>query len=228
MRKVAFLIFFVGTLLGGCQLQSGDSLKRHYEKVYALGLKYQDPNLKALAAANLYVLDSTQKRWRDSLFVAYKEANAVLPLSVLAPELYKERPNDTLVLIVMANLALYNQNLKEALSYQKKLFELTKNPVYQYQMIVSYSNMDSLEHARALAEEMLKEPRYAKMTIPIQVNEGQFQNVNIHAAAYNVLGYYAVQKRQIREAKSYFEKSLQLQPDYVLARQGYEFVRQFR
>jgi tetratricopeptide (TPR) repeat protein len=224
-----FLILTGGIFLLGCQ-RSDLKLewRNHYERLYSMGIRYQDPTLKALAAANLYVLDTTQKQWRDSLFLAYREGSALLPLSVLAPELYQEKPKDTLVLETMATLALAKQDLQNAVLYQQKLFELTKNPIYQYQMIVSYTDMGNLEQARKIAEEMLNDSGYANRTIPIQINENQFQNVHIHAAAYNVLGFYAFRQNQFQKAKMYFEKALKIQPDFVLARQGYEFVSRLR
>lgn len=60
--------------------------------------------------------------------------------------------------------------------------------------------------------------------ISLSIGQNQTQEVVLSAACWNVAGMVAIETNQLTEAKTYFEKALQLAPDFALPKNNIAYI----
>jgi tetratricopeptide (TPR) repeat protein len=82
----------------------------------------------------------------------------------------------------------------------------------------------NLDEASKVVEEVLAKAPQSKDSLDIFVNEQQKQKVPIMAAVLNFKGYIYAQKRNLPEAKKYFESAIRTFPDFVMAKRNLQQI----
>ena len=200
-----------------------------YLKMYENALRYNDLN-SAITAVHLLLADNPQqnKSYKDTLAYLYFSAGRFPQVISLSEELLKERPNDTMLLEMVA---LSYQNLgdiKSALSYYEKLYKLTNSLRDLYNVASLQYYLQRIGEAKQSVSKIISDPRASKVPIEIVTSPQQKQQTNLMSAAYNILGILLMSQKEYDEAEKAFKSALQYDPNFKLPQGNLELLAKLK
>jgi tetratricopeptide (TPR) repeat protein len=191
------------------------------KSIYKRALRYGDAAQAKDALYHLIEIDSAGANYKDSLLALYFGAQSYVSATLLGREILVGSPKDSRTLGVVAaseqSLGLFT----EALDHYKTLYSIAKDPNDLYQMATIEYRLERLGECKQHLLEVIQNPNSEKGEVYLAYNEKEGQNVPIRAAAYNILGFIE-RKDRPEDAKKLFEKALELEPKFLLAKNNLE------
>jgi len=138
----------------------------------------------------------------------------------------KEGNTNISVLEVLATTYQKAGNLKESLAYYEKIYEKTNKLYYLYQLAIIQFNMSRINECMQSLTKILEDPNSLKETIRVDYEKANSQEVLFAAAAYNILGVLSINLNKPDVATQYFNKSLEIYPEFLLAKNNLSSVSQ--
>lgn len=173
-----------------------------------------------ILALNYYISEQGPNSiYEDTLAMLYMQQGSYVQCYYWADKRLKVKPDDN-GLMEMKGICLDKmQQPKEAIDIFEKLYAKTKSPYHAYKLMeLQYSIKRLVEclATAATAEKLQYKPEYI-MTYNVGEQVGR---TYLQAGIFNVhaLALYDLDKKA--EAKTYFEKALALDSNFVLARQN--------
>jgi tetratricopeptide (TPR) repeat protein len=187
-------------------------------KVYGAALKYYDLNVAASALYNAMALKPDRKDLRDSLALVYFAGERYGQSYTVGEEILKDDPKrkDILEMVAVSKQSL--GMIKEALADYENLYAADKQLFYLYQMATLQYQLKRYGECVASLDQIIANEASAKQNVSIRNSNGASQSVPMKAAALNVKGIVALELNQDANAKGFFEQSLQVFPDFALAK----------
>lgn len=227
MKKIIFVSLVV-LLSGNCIAQSAKTApaasNNSHIKVFKQAVTSGDV-ATGITALSYYVADQGANTvYEDTLAMLYMQQNSYVQCYYWADKRLKVKPDD-LVLMEMKGICLDKlQQPKEAITIFEKLYSKTKSPYHAYTLMELQYSIKRLAECLATAnstERLQFKPEY---TVTYNVGE-QVGRTYLQAGIYNIqaLTLYDLDKKA--EAKSYFEKALALDSNFVLARQNLDALK---
>jgi tetratricopeptide (TPR) repeat protein len=181
--------------------------------------------ITAISSLNYYISEQNGNTpYADTLAMLYMQQGAFPQCYYWADKRLTLKPED-IALMEMKAMCLDKLNQPtEAITLFDKLFKKTNNPFHAYKLMeLQYGLkrlLECLGTAQA-AEKLQFKPEYV---IPYSVGEQQGRTY-LQAGIFNIhaLALYDLDKKP--EAKMYFEKALQLDSNFVLAKQNLEAMK---
>ena len=227
--KSSILLFFLLTipLLVGAQSKSKNASAPVETKenshgmdqaVYAKAIEFGDYEVAKVALYKMIVKNPDSLNYLDSLVTLYFSLGQ-MPQCILAGLQYIQR--DTTNLSVMEMVALsYSQlnKYKEALEMYEQLYKKTGTLYYAYQTAVQQFYLKRIGECNQTIDMIISDPKSATEKIAINVDQTTQQQVPVKAAALNMRGIIYKDMNMAEKAKTAFEESLAIMPEFSLAK----------
>lgn len=196
-------------------------------------LKNKDYATAAFAYNQLLLEDSTHLGYKDSLARIYiKSGNFEGGLRLGEQVLAKQPQNHKLLeLVSVANGQL--KRTDKSVSNLNALFAATKDYTYLYKISGVYFDNGQFEKADSVCDKVIEGADSTKK-VEINLPNGGSQTVSIMAACYNMKGAILTEMAEItqngkliQESIPYFQKAMQLDPEFAYPRLYLEKIAQF-
>lgn len=197
------------------------------KSIYVNAAKYNDFAAAKSALYTLIELDPTGSgtaSYKDSLLNLFYGSQQYVSAVLLGRELHKDDPNNKSRLAI---LALSEQNLGilvESLDHYKLLYGLSKSPADLYQAAVIELELQRFLECNLSLDKILADPASEQEKIYIAYNNQQGQQCPLKAAAYNMKGFSAQNLKKDEEAKGFYQKALQIYPEFELAKNNLKLL----
>ncbi len=222
--KNIFFAAIAATFLFACNQnapqQSAKNNNETYKKLFDKSMNLKDYHTAIMAVQMMLIEDSTQVNYRDSLPELYAALNNVEAVSKTIDATLARHPKDEKFLQVKAVVQQEESDYEGVLKTYSTLFETTKKLTYLYQIGTMHFQAGKLAEAETVVDEVLAKSPNSSDSLDIFVSEQQKQKVPIMAAALNFKGYIFAQKRDMANAKKYFETAIKVFPDFVMAKRN--------
>jgi tetratricopeptide (TPR) repeat protein len=142
----------------------------------------------------------------------------------LGRELLQNKPEDMILLEIVA---ISEENLgmiKESLADYEKLFPLSEKLLHHYKIATLQYALKRFGECGQNLNTLISNPASANEKITINLGQGQAQEVVLLAALWNVAGMIALETGQEEEARKCFGKSLEADPQFVLPQNNLAYI----
>ena len=227
MKKIIFvlLVSFLCNM-GHAQVKKGNipaPKSNPHLKVFVQALNSGDVTT-GISALNYYITEQGANTvYEDTLAMLYMQQGSYVQCFYWVDKRSKVKPDDN-ALMEMKGICLDKlQQPKEAIAIFEKLFAKTQSPYHAYKLMELQYSIKRLAECLATAasaEKLQYKPEYT-MTYNVGDQTGR---TYLQAGIFNIhaLALYDLDKKP--EAKSYFEKALALDSNFVLARQNLDAI----
>ncbi len=204
--------------------KSSPAKNNQHLNAFNLALASGDINT-ATVALNYYVAEQGGNSiYGDTLAMLYMQLGAFPQCFYWANKRLLAKPDDN-GLLEMKGISLDKmQQPKEAIDVFEKLFKKTQSPYHAYKLMELQYGIKRLAECLATAQAAEKLQYKPEMIMTYNVGE-QVGRTYLQAGIFNIhaLALYDLDKKP--EAKTYFEKALALDSNFVLARQNIEAMK---
>lgn len=228
MRTIHFLIsFLLASVLVHAQSKpkaAAAPAVRHESaadfdlELYRKGILFGDYEIAKTALFNMIIRHPDSLNYLDSLVTLYFSLGQ-MPQCIFAGNQYLQ--HDTTNLSVMEMVALSYSQLnknKESLEIYERMFRQTGNIYYAYQTAVQQFYLKRIGECNQMIDVIINDPKSATEKITINVDQSTQQQVPLKAAALNMRGIIFKEMSMMDKARSSFEESLKVMPDFALAK----------
>jgi tetratricopeptide (TPR) repeat protein len=178
-----------------------------------------------IIALNYYIADQGNNTpYADTLAMLYMQQGAYAQCYYWADKRLQAKPEDN-SLLEMKGICLDKlQQPKESIAVFEKLFGKTQSPYHAYKLMELQYSIKRLAECVVTANAAERLQYKPEFTMTYNVGE-QVGRTYLQAGVYNIhaLALYDLDKKA--EAKSYFEKAIALDSNFVLARQNLEAIK---
>lgn len=208
----------------GTKSASAGSVNNAHLKVFKQSVVSGDI-ATGIAALNYFVADQgANTAYEDTLAMLYMRQNAYVQCYYWADKRLKVKPED-LVLLEMKAVCLDKLNQpKEAITIFEKLYAKSKSPYHAYTLMDLQYSIKRLAECLATANSTVNLQFKPDYTITYNVGE-QVGRTYLQAGIYNIQALTLYDLDRKAEAKTYFEKALALDSNFVLASQNLEALK---
>jgi len=224
MRTLITIVLLIGSQSIFAQVKPVTEFDVQF-KVYRQALQYYDLQTAAVAMNHLMVLKPERKDLRDSLLMVYFTAERFAQAYVLGEVILKEEPNKKDVLEITA---LSKQQLgmnKEALSNYEKLFEISGDIYYLYQIAGVQYQLKRIGECLASTEVLTSNKTAAERKVGITNSDGSTQEVSLLAAALNIKALCLLETGKSDTAEAQLIEVLKLEPNFKLATANLQAIK---
>ncbi len=175
-----------------------------------------------ILALNYYILEpGANALYEDTLAMMYMQSSSFVQAYYWAEKRLAVNANDLTLLEIKGVCLSKLQQPKEAIAVFEKLYSKTKSPFHAYKLMDLQYSIKRL--AECLGTAMSTDQLEFKPDYVVNYNAGdEVGRTYLQAGIHNIraLALYDLDKKV--EAKSYFEKALALDSNFVLAKQNIE------
>ncbi|MEI7473081.1 MAG: hypothetical protein WCJ85_12545 [Chitinophagaceae bacterium] len=198
--------------------------KNPHINVFNQALRSGDVNAAAVAL-NYYISEQgASNTYADTLAMLYMQLGAYPQCYYWANGRLQQNPDDK-ALMEMKGISLDKmQQPKEAIDVFEKLFKATQNPYHAYKLMELQYGIKRLAECLVTANAAEKLTYKPEMIMTYSVGE-QVGRTYLEAGVLNIHGLTLYDLDKKAEAKSYFEKAVALDSNFVLARQNLEAIK---
>lgn len=225
MKKIILSVFSI-LLLNSAFSQKGKQLS-DYElafQVYQKSVSRNDLAAARFAVYELMTLKPEEKNWNDTLLILYFSSGMYGQSIQLGKELLKEKPDHQLTLEIVCISEESLGMMKEGLEDYEKLYKLSAKPLHLYKIATFQYSLQRYGEATQSINALLGNQQTAQEKLYISIAQGQGQEVNLLAACWNVAGMIALETGKTDEAKTFFNKALEIDPNFLLPKNNIQFI----
>jgi tetratricopeptide (TPR) repeat protein len=222
MKKLCAISFLLFALMAGKAQNSSLNLGQ-LKSIYAKSLSVSDFGTAISTMYQIMELDPNPAN-KDTLCLLYFNANMMTQATLVGEEIAKAYPDKLLIRQV---LALSKQQLgmnAEALAEYEKIYASTHKAEDLYQIATLQYSLKRYGECIANLDRLISDPANVKQSINVTVYQNQRQEVPIAAACYNIKGVIALEVNQPSEAKTMFNKALEIFPEFFLPKKSMEMM----
>ena len=195
-------------------------------KIAELAKRVGDPGVVTSAYYRIVALEGDNSTYKDSLAYLYFSSRQFAPSFMMADEVLKRDPNHREMLEIKAvSLESFGAIDKSAEEYAK-LYALSKNNFHGYNLAKLEFSLKQYDKAYATIKEVEGLNDSGQYKISFAINQNHSQQVELMAAIQYLKGLTEEELDKKEEAKASYEKSIKIQPDFVLAKEKLEALNQ--
>jgi tetratricopeptide (TPR) repeat protein len=190
------------------------------KKVFRMALENGDLNAAKTAVYNLVAMNADGGTYSDTLIHLYFQAGSYNNVVRMGNAALEQRPDDQpmLTLVAIAEQALGLD--KEALAHYEKLFALTDDVYYLYQVASVQFMLERFGECRETVDKVVAREDAKEREIILNFNQGEQpinQKVPIAAAALNIKGFVEMKLSNKSKAREAFNEAVKIFPEFQLA-----------
>jgi tetratricopeptide (TPR) repeat protein len=186
-------------------------------KIYRQSLQYLDLQSAATAVLHMMTLKPERKEFRDSLMYVYFTAEKFSQAFLVGESILKEKPDNKEVIEVVALSKQQLGMVKEALPDYEKLYQLSKDLFYLYQVAGIQYQLKRMGECMATTDQIIGSKDAASRKVTITNSDGSSEEVSFMAAALNIKSLCLLDMGQTEQAKGFLNEVVKLEPGFRLA-----------
>ncbi len=216
---VMALSFFSESIGQNKQIQE-TQLYKHYQMKYVFGMKYNDSEVAKNALYSMIAMDPNDDSLKMVLCYYYFERNQFASSLFVSADLLSRYPDNVDALKINA-LSYENMGVRDkAIEQYMSLHMKTRDITALYQASLLQFELERFNECNTNLDIIIKDPQAKAIKINFAKNETEQQEITLIAAAYNMKGMIAKQKGNKEDARTNFDKALELEPEFVLPTQN--------
>ncbi len=195
-------------------------LYKLYQMKYVFGMKYNDSQVAKDAMYSMIAMDPNDDSLKMRLCYYYFEQNQYPSSLFVSMDLLSRNPDHLDALRINA-ISYENMGVRDkAIDAYESLYLKTNEINVLYQVAILQFEIERFNECKTNLDIILKDPQAKALKLNFPKNEAEQQEITLEAAVYNVMGMIEKQQGNKTEAKTYFEKSLQIEPEFELAKKN--------
>jgi len=199
-------------------------LYKHYQMKYVFGMKYNDGEVAKNALYSMIAMDPGNDSLKMVLCYYYFERNQYASSLFVSADLLSRYPDNIDALKINA-MSYENMGVRDKAIEQYMSLHLKTNEVgVLYQAAILQFDLERFNECKTNLDIIIKDPQAKAIKLSFAKNENEQQQITMEAAAYNIRGMIEKQQGNKTEAKKYFEKALEIAPEFALASQNFKEV----
>lgn len=210
-----------------CNLSFGQSkeiqntqLFKHYQMKYVFGMKYNDTQVAKDAMYSMIAMDPNNDSIKMNLCYYYFEQNQYASSLFVSLDLLSRHP-DHIDAIKISAMSYENMGVRDkAIGQYEALYLKTNDINVLYNVAILQFEAESYNECNTNIDIITADPQAKALKLSFSKSDTEQQEVTLEAAAYNVKGMIAKKEGKKDEAKKYFQKSVELEPEFALAIQN--------
>jgi len=195
-------------------------LYKLYQMKYVFAMKYNDGEVAKEALYNMISMDPGNDSLKMVLCYYYFERNQNASSLFVSADLLSRNPDniDALKINAMSyeNMGIRDKAIEQYLTLNLK----TQDIGALYQAAQLQFDLERFNECNTSLDIIIKNPQSKALKLSFAKNENEQQQITMDAAAYNLKGMIEKQQGNKTEAKTLFEKALEIQPEFALASQN--------
>lgn len=225
--KIARIILLFAILFifnGKIQAQARDDIRDVFQFTYERALKYNDRFEAKSALYKLLAMDPQNDSLLSTLAYLYFEVGQYASNVIICMDVLEINPRNTGAL-EMSGVSYGNLGLKDkSLESYEKLYLITNDFEVLYKMAFLQYELEKFQQAATNIEILLSKSEADESTVFYTINEEE-KEFPIKAALYNVQGLVNQSLDDKDAARTSFEESLKISPDFVYAKQNLDSLK---
>ncbi len=205
----------------GAGAQDSTAMRKHYLKMYAQSLNYNDAN-SAIAALQGYIAVDNSLSYKDTLSILYFTTKNYYSALLLSEEVYKANPKNVDAMARAAECYDELGDPKTAVGLFEQVVKANPNPYHFYKLAVSQYQIKRTAEAESSAKSVIADTSSKRIGIPFTSMDGSQQAVPVNAAAANLLGVLQMDVKNYAAAKKHFQDALVMYPQFAGAKGNLE------
>ena len=230
MNRLAVIIGLVVIGFGplnplSAQDESTEQLKLVNAYKYQKGVQYSDYEVAKNALYSLMALDPQNDSLKYTLAVFYLETNRFASATLVGLDMLSTSPDFTGAIEVCA--VSYEQlGIKDkAAEYYEKLYLKTQNIPTLYKLAFLQYELQRFKESDANADIILESPVSDSLSVVYNIEEEQ-KEFTFKVAILNLKGLILREQGDKEKASDFFKQALELAPDFTLARQNLDGLKE--
>lgn len=221
MKNKAILLLLMS--IGIFPISKGQSFEQ-CQKIYQLGLEYNDLTVATNAVYDIIALDKKYESWKDTLAILYFQRGGYDQCRRIAGEILEKQPKNTALLELKAVSEQSLGFLKDAMASYTILYSETQNVFHLYEMTTIQYSMKDLDGAEKSVSQLLSNPSIENEKISLSIGPNQNQEAVLRAAVFNLQGVIALEKGDAARARQSFNAALKIDPEFVLPKNNIDYL----
>ena len=199
-------------------------LYKHYQMKYVFGRKYNDMEVSKDALYSMIAMDPGDDSLKMVLCYYYFDQNQFASSLFVSLDLLSRYPDNVDALRINA-LSYENMGVRDkAIDAYQKLFLRTNEVTVMYQAALLQLELSRYNECKTSLDIILKDPQAKALKLNFAKTDTEQQEVSLEAAASNMMGMLEKQQGNKDEAKTWFQKAVELEPEFALANQNLKDV----
>ena len=195
-------------------------LYKLYQMKYVFGRKYNDGDVMKNALYSMVAMDPGDDSLKMVLCYYYFEQNQFASSLFISMDLLSRHPDNEDALKINA-MSYENMGVRDkAIDSYESLYLKTNQVDVIYQAALLQFELERYAECSSSLDIVLKDPQAKAIKLNFAKNEKEQQEVTLEAAAYNIKGMLEKQQGNNEAAKANFTKALEVDPEFVLAKQN--------
>jgi tetratricopeptide (TPR) repeat protein len=229
MRKITFYGFGLGLILAmltvksnaqGQQDVKNSGLYRHYQMKYIFAMKYNDDMVAKDALYNLIAMDPVDDSVKMRLCYHYFERNQFASSLFITEDLLAVNPDNIDALRLNA-VSYQRMGVRDkAISSFETLYLKTSEIGVLYEAALLQFELERFTECKTNLDIVIKHPQAKVLKLNLSVDDKTQKEITLEAAAYNAKGMAEKMSGNTEEARNNFNKALELEPEFELAKQN--------
>ena len=184
--------------------------------IYKQAIEYGDVGVAINSLYNLLAKHPDNLSYKDSLAHIYFQIGSFGQCLRVCEDINKTRPNDTIILRMMAMSHQSSGHPVEAIAELETVIKLTGNVLDQYQKAAIEYSIKRLEESKISIETVIAKAN-AEDKITLYADKDKKQEVPLKAAAFNLYGMIVKDFNDTTKARILFTNSLKIYPEFYFA-----------
>lgn len=230
IKGIALILIMISlSAAGELKAQNSNSVKdtqlyKLYQMKYVFGRKYNDASVSKDALYSMIAMDPNDDSLKMVLCYYYFEQNQYASSLFVSLDLLSRHPDHEDALKINA-MSYENMGVRDkAIDVYESLYLKTNEVNVLYQAAMLQFELERYNECKTSLDIILKDPQANALKLNFAKNETEQQEVSLSAAAYNMKGMLEKRLGNKEEAKSLFEKAIEIEPEFVLAAQNLKDV----
>ena len=225
MKNVISVFLFSMLCLNMFGQSLEQKLNEQDRRLLTQALESGDYQTAATASQSLLVRDKNNLGIIDTLVLLYKIIGNQQGILYMTKRIIEADPGNLKALENHASAAKKLKQHGEAITTYNRLYQIEGNTKYLYEIAALYYGAKDEVTGEKVMQQIINSPRGKTDLIEIVVSKGQTIEVPVLAVAYNYLGYLNFANDKKEDAKFYFNKSLEVFPDFILAKNNLDNLK---
>jgi tetratricopeptide (TPR) repeat protein len=183
--------------------------------LYQRAVESGDHHTAVVAIQRALLIDSSLTDLYDSLPRHYMRLTNIKSAAHYAEKSLLLDPGNIDMLQLAGYIYFEGGSFRKAEEKFSKLYELTKDLSYIYQLSQIHMNLGDVQKANKMIDLILKDETSSEVFVDLSTTTGSVQQVNIRAACYLIR---ANMQDSAGKAIGFLKKALQIQPNFDIAR----------
>lgn len=219
MKRLQCILFLLLLIFSDvyAQKKSVDDEYTRQVSIYNQALRLNDLSVARNAVYQIMALRPTADNWNDTLCMLYFSEDMYVQTILTGEKVLKNNPTKITINELVAISYDRLGALKESLEIYQTMLKQQNEIRFQYNILTLEYRLKRLGECLATAESIIARPEALTDMVRITVSDQYYQDVSYAAAVYNILGLVSVELNLKEQAERYFQKSMEIAPDFVLS-----------